>query len=83
MIPTPKYLSREGAAAYVTAQGIAVSERTLTDLAYRGRGPKFAHVRGRAVYTVEWLMAWIETEMARPVRRRRSSTSRPQPRDAA
>jgi hypothetical protein len=81
MIPTPKYMSRTAAAEYISAQGIQVSERTLTDLAYRGRGPKFAHVRGRAVYTVEWLMAWIETEMARPVRRRRSS--RPQPRDAA
>lgn len=79
MIPTPKYLSREAAAAYITAQGIQVSERTLSDLAYRSRGPRFAHVRGRAVYTVEWLMAWIETEMARPVQRRRSAARQQQP----
>jgi len=80
MIPTPKYLIREAAAEYISAQGIQVSERTLSDLAYRGRGPRFAHVRGRAVYTVEWLMQWIEAEMARPVqRRRRSSGRQPQP----
>jgi hypothetical protein len=67
MFPIPKYLNREAAAEFVSAQGIEVSERTLADLAYRGRGPKFAHVRGRCVYTQQWLMEWLEAEMARPV----------------
>jgi hypothetical protein len=82
MIPTPKYLTREVAAAFITAQGIATTERALSDLAYRGRGPKFSHVRGRAVYTQEGLMAWIEAEMSRPVQRRRRSAGQ-QPADAA
>jgi hypothetical protein len=79
MFPTPKYLNREAAAAFVSAQGIELSSQRLADLAYRGNGPRFARVNGRAVYTVEWLTAWIEAEIARPLQRRRRSADRQQP----
>ncbi len=80
MIPVPKYLTREAAAALVSAQGIKLTSQRLADLAYRGKGPRFARVNGRAVYTLEWLTEWLEAEMARPVQRRRRSAGRqPQP----
>lgn len=78
MFPTPKYLNREAAAAYVTAQGIELTSQALADLSYRGKGPRFARVNGRCVYTAEWLTAWIEAEIARPVQRRRRSAGRQQ-----
>ena len=78
MFPTPKYLNREKAAEFLTAQGIEVTSERLADLAYRNRGPAFAHVRGRAVYTVEGLEAWIQAEIARPVQRRRRGANRQQ-----
>ena len=70
MIPLPKFLTRDAAAAYLSAQGIELTGQSLADLAYRGRGPRFAIVNGRAVYTVEWLTAWIDSEIAKPVSRR-------------
>jgi hypothetical protein len=70
MFPTPKYLTRDAAAAFLTAQGIELTGPVLADLAYKGKGPRFAKINGRAVYTVEWLTAWIEAEIAKPVSRR-------------
>jgi hypothetical protein len=71
MFPTPKYRDRRLAAEFVTAQGIKVTTHGLADMAYRGHGPRYAIVRGRAVYTEAWLLEWIEEQISRPVTRRR------------
>jgi hypothetical protein len=65
MFQTPKYLDRETAAAFVTAQGIKTTPQGLADLKYRKKGPKCGRVNGKVVYTAEWLTAWIEEEIAR------------------
>lgn len=83
MIPTPKYLDREAAAAFVTAQGIKTTPQGLADLKYRRKGPKCGRVNGKCVYTAEWLLAWIEEEIARSMQRRRGSADCQQSADAA
>jgi hypothetical protein len=69
MIPTPKYLDREAAAAFITAQGIKTTPQGLADLKYRGKGPKCGRVNGKVVYTPDWLLVWIEEEIARSMQR--------------
>jgi hypothetical protein len=76
--PIPKFLTREAAAAFLTAQGIETTAQALADLAYRRKGPKFARVNGRTVYTADWLIAWIKAEMALSVQRGRRSAGRQQ-----
>lgn len=80
MMPTPKYLDREAAAAFVTAQGVKTTAQALADLKYRGKGPKCGRVNGKIVYTAEWLLTWIEEEIARSIpQRRRRGAGRQQP----
>jgi hypothetical protein len=79
MIPLPKYLSREAAAAFIAAQGIEkITVQALADLKYRGKGPKCGRVNGKAVYTAEWLLEWIEAEIARSAQRRARGADRQQ-----
>jgi hypothetical protein len=70
MFPTTKYLGRQQQAEFLIAQGVPCTAQQLADLAYRGRGPKYVIVNGRALSTCEWLLAWIEEQAALPVRRR-------------
>lgn len=79
MMPLPKYLDRPTAAAFVTAQGIKTTVQALADMKYRRRGPRCAIVNGKAVYTAEWLLQWIEEEVSRSTPRRRRSADRQQP----
>jgi hypothetical protein len=68
-----KYLDRATATAFIRAVGIPMGDNRLADLAYEGRGPRFAMINGRAVYTEQWLAAWIEAQAARSVKRYRAS----------
>jgi hypothetical protein len=65
-----KYLSRSHSAQYLTNQGIKTTPQALADEASRGTGPRYAIVRGRAVYTAEDLDIWLAEQLARPVIRR-------------
>ena len=71
-----KYLLRRAAAEYLGERGIPTAAQALADLASRGTGPRYAIVRGRAVYTAEDLDSWLAEQIARPVIRR--SQQRPQ-----
>jgi hypothetical protein len=75
MFPTPRYLGREQAAEQLTAEGVKATSQTLADLAYKRTGPRFVRINGRALYTREWLLAWIEEQAAKPVQRRRRRTA--------
>jgi len=78
MIPLPKYLNREAAAAFITAQGIEITAQALADLKCRRKGPKCGRVNGKAVYTADWLIAWIEEEIARSLQGSARSAGRQQ-----
>lgn len=67
----PKYLDRITATQRLREQGVVIGDNRLADLAHEKRGPKFVVINGRALYTFEWLLAWIEAEAARPTSRRR------------
>jgi hypothetical protein len=69
-IPNTKYLRRTGAAAFLTEQGVETTAQGLADKLYRGVGPKCVRINGAILYTREWLLAWIEQEAAKPVKRR-------------
>jgi hypothetical protein len=62
---------REIAAEYLSSKGIPTTAQGLADKASRGLGPRYAIVNGRAVYTQEWLDAWVAEQAARPVVRRK------------
>lgn len=53
------YLTRSRAAEHITECGIPTSSQALADLAHRGEGPKYAIVRGRAVYRLVDLDNWL------------------------
>jgi hypothetical protein len=57
-------LSRRDAARY-----LSVAPRTLARWAWQGRGPRYARlgdVRGRTLYSLEDLEAWLETRKQTP-----------------
>jgi hypothetical protein len=73
-----KYRDRQAATAFIRDQGIPMGDNRLADLAYEDRGPDFVLINGRACYTDQWLLEWIEAEAARSVKRRRlSAVNRP------
>jgi hypothetical protein len=71
MIPTPTFLNREDAAAWLRADGLRCTPQGLADAATKGIGPRYSVIHGRAVYRVTDLRAWVEQEAARPPRARR------------
>jgi hypothetical protein len=59
------YLPREKATAFVREQGVPIGDRQLGELAYRGGGPKFSIINGRALYLAKDLLAWIKAQASR------------------
>lgn len=68
---TTKLLTREGAAAALTAAGYPISAATLATKATRGGGPAYRKFSGRALYCWADLLAWAEICTSAP----RHSTS--------
>lgn len=66
-----KYLSREEAAAYVSARGLATSKNTLQKYATLGGGPIYRRFGNKAVYLPSDLDDWIGDKLSTP----RASTS--------
>lgn len=54
-----QFLTRDRAAAHLTARGIDTTSQALADLAHRGNGPRYAIIRGRAVYRLDDLDTWL------------------------
>ena len=80
MFPLPTYLDRKQAAEALTAEGIKATHQTLADMAYRGVGPRYVTINGRALYKRDWLLAWIDAQIedqAKPERRRRGDRQQP------
>jgi hypothetical protein len=75
-----KYLSRAAATKLVRDQGVEIGDKRLADLASQRRGPRYVMINGRACYTEQWLLEWIEREAAQPVER--CGRGRAQPRRA-
>ena len=55
-----KFLSRTAATFFLGELGVAVGETGLANLASKGRGPKYGLINGRAYYTRENLLEWVE-----------------------
>ncbi len=74
---TRRYLIRAAATQFIRDQGVPCGKTSLAELASDDRGPRYALINGRAVYTEKDLLAWIEEQAARPPSRsaRRGRTS--------
>lgn len=68
-----KFLNRADATAFLRERGIDVGDLALANLASDGKGPRYALINGRACYQPEWLLSWIQEQVAKPVTRRRKS----------
>jgi hypothetical protein len=65
------YLTRADAREDLKVRhGIELGKTGLENMASDGTGPKYVRIAGRALYTREWLDAWVAAEAARPVVRR-------------
>lgn len=64
------YLDRDRSRDFIREQGIPIGDNALKDLATRGTGPAYVLINGRALYTRESLLAWIESQASRPIVRR-------------
>ena len=58
-----QYLTREEAAAYLTARGLKVTKTTLQKLATVGGGPEYAIFGNRALSTIQQLNLWAELKL--------------------
>lgn len=63
---TNKLLTREAAAAALTAAGYPISAATLATKATRGGGPTYRKFSGRALYCWADLLAWVESRTSAP-----------------
>ena len=66
-----KYLTRQGAIAYLRANGFPCGSNLLAKLAITGEGPQFRYWGRRTIYTEDDLNAWMKSRLSPPV----SSTS--------
>lgn len=58
-----RYLTRDEAAAYLTAKGLKITKTTLQKLATTGGGPEYAIFGNRALSTQEQLDRWAESKL--------------------
>lgn len=76
----PTYLSRAAARTYLREGiGVPIGDTALENMASDGNGPKYVVIAGRALYTREWLDAWVAEQAAKPVVRRRGVAQRERP----
>lgn len=58
------FLVRKKAADYIQSKGLPMEAKTLSNLAYEGRGPKYSHFgKNCVVYLKEDLDAWIAASL--------------------
>lgn len=65
-------LTRDQAAAALTASGFPVKAKTLATRAYRGDGPPYQLFGARALYKWDDVQAWARSRLTVPARRSRS-----------
>ena len=63
-----KYLTRQGATAYLREHGLTCGSFLLAQLAMTGDGPQFRYWGRRPIYTEDNLDKWIESRLGAPVR---------------
>ncbi len=56
-------LSRADAARFLTEKGLPIAATTLAKKAVQGSGPPYRIWNGRATYTVDDLMKWVEDRL--------------------
>jgi hypothetical protein len=61
MFKAPELTDARGA-----AERLFVSERTLSNWRYQGRGPAYLKVGGKIVYRIAVLEAWLEARTTSP-----------------
>jgi len=70
------YLNRSSATETLRNEGVEAGDTMLANLANHGKGPRYKIINGRALYTREDLLAWINEQ---PVIEPRSRTSKATP----
>jgi hypothetical protein len=61
-------LTRDQAAAALTAAGYPIKSKTLSTKATRGGGPPFRHFGARVLYKWADVLAWAEARLSQPRR---------------
>ena len=59
----PKFLARNKATEFLRERGIQIANSALGDWASKERGPKYSIVNGRAVYTEQALLEWLQIQI--------------------
>jgi hypothetical protein len=66
IIPGATYKTRNQATLTLREHGVPLGETSLAEMASAGKGPKYAVINGRALYTDQWLFEWVQQEASRP-----------------
>ena len=61
-----KYLDRAAAVNFICELGVPMAASALEKLASVRAGPRYCIINGRALYREAELLAWLETQAARP-----------------
>ena len=56
------FKTRPEATEFVRALGVPTGKTTLAELASEDRGPRYVIINGRALYTEQDLLAWIQQQ---------------------
>lgn len=68
------YLDRDGARDFLRNDlGVRIGDNALKDHASRETGPAYVLINGRALYKREDLIAWVQAQASRPVKRRKQA----------
>ena len=59
------FITRNETAAVLTSLGLKTNSQALADMAHDGVGPRYAIIRGRALYRREDVETWLKTEFER------------------
>lgn len=65
---TPKFKTRDQATEFLRDRGVPTGKTTLAELAAEDRGPRYAVINGRALYTEPDLLAWLDAQASQPPR---------------
>jgi hypothetical protein len=76
---TAPHLTRPAAAEWFAARGFThLTVRHLSDLADRGRGPRYSRLGKRAYYAESDLQAWLEASLRPSTPKARTTRAQPQ-----
>jgi hypothetical protein len=64
--PGTAYKNRAQSTAFYRALGVQMGDTSLAEMASDGRGPAYAVINGRALYTEQDLLTWLAEQAKQP-----------------